>query len=60
MGNGLHRWHHPKEEPDKGMVLAGCYSDGADIPGIFPTVVEFLQKRKIIAVGDGIDPHCWR
>jgi hypothetical protein len=50
-------WRRP-QEPGAGRVLAGYYSDGADIPEEFAVVVEYTAPPggKVVAVGDGLDP----
>jgi hypothetical protein len=44
--------------PKGGTVLAGYYSDGAEIPDDFAVIVEYTGNEggKIVVVGDGIDP----
>jgi hypothetical protein len=44
--------------PNSGTVLAGYYSDGAEIPDDFAVIVEYTGNEggKIVVVGDGIDP----
>jgi hypothetical protein len=44
--------------PKNGRVLAGYYSDGADIPNDFAVAVEYhLGKGKILLLGDVFDPY---
>ena len=50
-------WRLP-QKPGAGRVLAGYYSDGAEIPEEFAVVVEYTVPPggKAVAVGDGLDP----
>jgi hypothetical protein len=50
-------WRRPAW-PTTGTVLAGYYSDGAQIPDQYAVVVEYTGGRggKVIAIGDCLDP----